>query len=116
MNDKEFVLDNVETINADVKNIDELCCSLEHSTIFAIDYIQTFATDLLKLQYENNQLQSNWNSLRELIEDEKTRLAKECSHTYEDSLGKTKLVNEDIFNELNKISKRINELEGKDIK
>lgn len=58
--------------------------------------------------------QSNWNSLRELIEKEKTRLAKECSHTYEDSLGKTKLVNEDIFNELNKISNRMNELEGKD--
>ena len=66
------------------------------------------------LQEQINELQSNWNSLRELIEKEKTRLARECSHIYEDSLGKTKLVNEDIFNELNKISKRMNELEGKD--
>ena len=58
------------------------------------------------------QLQSNWNSLKELIEEEKTRLAKECSHTYEDSLGKTKYVNENIFNELNKISDKMNDLEG----
>lgn len=71
---------------------------------FINDYSVTFYSP----QY--HKLQSNWNSLRELIEKEKTRLAKECSHTYEDSLGKTKLVNEDIFNELNKISDRMNEL------
>lgn len=75
------------------------------------DIIET----LNNLKEENNQLQSNWNSLRELVEKEKTRLAKECSHTYEDSLGKTKLVNEDIFNELNKISDKMNKLERGEI-
>ena len=61
-------------------------------------------------------LQSNWNSLREWLENEKTRLAVECSHTYEDSLGKTKSVNEDIFNELNKVLDKMNELESGDNK
>ena len=70
--------------------------------------------NLEKTENKYNQLQSNWNSLREWLEKEKTRLARECSNIYEDSLGKTKLVNEDIFNELNKILDKMNELERKD--
>lgn len=46
------------------------------------------------------------------LENEKDRLARECSNIYEDSLGKTKLVNEDIFNEINKISKKYKEITG----
>ena len=37
------------------------------------------------------------------LEDEKDRLARECSNIYEDSLGHTRLVNEDKFNEVNDI-------------
>ena len=85
---------------------------VKNRTISFGDFIKFYDVPEYVINYIN-QLQSNWNSLRELIEKEKTRLAKECSHTYEDSLGKTKLVNEDILNELNKISKRMNELEGK---
>ena len=36
------------------------------------------------------------------LEKEKDRLARECSQIYEDSLGKTRLVNEDVFNEVDK--------------
>lgn len=36
------------------------------------------------------------------LEDEKDKLARKCSNIYEDSLGKTRLVNEDIFNEVEK--------------
>ena len=50
--------------------------------------------------------------LRSWLEDEKDRLARECSQIYEDSLGKTRLVNEDIFNEVNRIISKLNELEG----
>lgn len=50
--------------------------------------------------------------LREYLEEEKNRLARECSQIYEDSLGKTRLVNEDIFNEVNKIIAKIEELES----
>lgn len=66
------------------------------------------------LQQENQQLKNNWNELKKFIEKEQDRLARECSQIYEDSLGKTKLVNEDIFNEIKNISNKMQELEGND--
>ena len=50
--------------------------------------------------------------LKTWLEEEKNRLAKECSQIYEDSLGKTRLVNEDIFDEVNRIILKLNELQG----
>lgn len=50
----------------------------------------------------------------EYLENEIKRLAKECSHTYEDSLGKLLYVNEDIFNEVNKILSKYKEIIGSD--
>lgn len=51
----------------------------------------------------------------EFLENEKDRLARECSHIYEDSLGKTRLVNEDIFNEVDTILSKYKEIiVGKD--
>ena len=52
----------------------------------------------------------------EYLENEKNRLAKECSHTYEDSLGKLLYVNEDIFNEVNRILLKYKEIIGGDNK
>lgn len=46
------------------------------------------------------------------LEDELDRLARECSQIYEDSLGKTRLVNEDIFNEVNKILSKYKKIIG----
>ena len=46
------------------------------------------------------------------LENEKDRLARECSHIYEDSLGKTRLVNEDIFNEVDTILSKYKEIIG----
>lgn len=46
------------------------------------------------------------------LENEKDRLARECSHIYEDSLGKTRLVNEDIFNEVDTILSKYKEITG----
>ena len=48
----------------------------------------------------------------EYLEDEKDRLARECSQIYEDSLGKTRLVNEDIFNEVNDILQKYKSIIG----
>lgn len=48
------------------------------------------------------------------LEDEKDRLARECSNIYEDSLGKTKLVNKDTFNEINDVLKKYKEIIGDD--
>ena len=44
------------------------------------------------------------------LEKEKDRLARECSRIYVDSLGKTRLVNEDIFNEVDKILSKYYEI------
>ena len=51
----------------------------------------------------------------ECLENEKDRLARECSHIYEDSLGKTRFVNEDIFNEVDTILSKYKEIIGSDI-
>lgn len=48
------------------------------------------------------------------LEDEKDRLARECSNIYEDSLGHTRLVNEDIFDEINDVLKKYKEIIGDD--
>lgn len=48
------------------------------------------------------------------LEEEEDRLARECSNIYEDDLGKTRLVNEDIFNEVNNILKKYKKIIGDD--
>ena len=58
---------------------------------------------------------ANYNQQKEFIlylENEKDRLARECSQIYEDSLGKTRLVNEDIFNEVNDILQKYKSIIG----
>lgn len=48
------------------------------------------------------------------LEDEKDRLARECSNIYEDGLGHTRLVNEDIFDEINDVLQKYREIIGDD--
>lgn len=48
------------------------------------------------------------------LEDEKDRLARECSNIYEDSLGHTRLVNEDIFDEINDVLQKYKSTIGDD--
>ena len=52
--------------------------------------------------------------LEEWLEEEQDRLARETSHIYEDSLGKTRLVNENIYEEVQKIKDKLKELKGSD--
>ena len=74
--------------------------------------IKPYWQNRIMLLEENNQLKEQKKKLRSWLEEEKVRLARECSQIYEDSLGKTRLVNEDIFNELNNVLSKLNELEG----
>lgn len=71
-----------------------------------------------KANYEEKELLNNMvNTINDLCEEkqkiidylkkEQYRLARECSPIYEDSLGKTRLVNEDIYNEVSKILSKI---------
>lgn len=61
---------------------------------------------------ELNECLSQQKEFIEYLEKEKDRLARECSQIYEDSLGKTRLVSEDIFNEVDKISIKYKEIIG----
>lgn len=57
-----------------------------------------------------SKLEKEKQELIDFIKKEQDRLSRECSQIYEDSLGKTRLVNEEIYNEvsliLSKIEKR----------
>lgn len=54
-----------------------------------------------------NDLCEEKQELIDYLKEEQNRLARECSQIYEDSLGKTRLVNEDIYNEVSKILSKI---------
>lgn len=55
MEDKEWVLKNIEEICANTRDVDEVCIALEHSTIFATEMIQNLTKTILDLQQENQQ-------------------------------------------------------------
>lgn len=75
-----------------------------------------------KYRFESKYRDKNYKLLRKkdtqqkefirYLEDEKDRLARECSNIYEDSLGKTRLVSEDVFNEVNKNLQKYKEIIG----
>lgn len=61
---------------------------------------------------KNNNLETQQKEFIKWLEDEKDRLARECSSIYEDSLGHTRLVNEDIFDEINDILQKYKSIIG----
>lgn len=67
------------------------------------------------LEEENKKYKDQQKEFINYLENEKDRLARECSQIYEDSLGKTRLVNEDIFNEVDTISLKYKSIIGDDI-
>lgn len=89
--------------------------------------IQANKDKIEKLEKQNERLKKKSKSLQsqlkekeevekefiKYLEAEKDRLAREVSQIYEDSLGKTKLVNEDIFNEINNVLSKYNEILSK---
>lgn len=64
------------------------------------------------LEKENIKYKNQQKEFINFLENEKDRLARECSQIYEDSLGKTRLVNEDIFNEVDTILSKYKEIIG----
>lgn len=78
------------------------------------DYEDFLLDKIEEKDKEIERLNNIIDELEKWLEEEQDRLSRECSHIYEDSLGKTKLVNEDIFNEITKIKDKLKELkEGK---
>ncbi len=71
--------------------------------------------DNLKNISKIEEMENQQKEFIEYLENEKDRLVRGCSNVYEDSLGKTRLVNEDIFNEVDTIlSKYKSIIGGKD--
>ena len=64
------------------------------------------------LEEENKKYKNQQKEFIEWLENEKDRLARECSPTYEGSLGKKRFVNEDIFNEVDKILSKYKKIIG----
>ena len=62
------------------------------------------------LEEENKKYKNQQKEFIDWLENEKDRLARECSRIYVDSLGKTRLVSEDIFNEVDKILSKYEEI------
>ena len=62
------------------------------------------------LEEENKKYKNQQKEFVDWLENEKDRLARECSRIYVDSLGKTRLVSEDIFNEVDKILSKYEEI------
>lgn len=77
------------------------------------DYLEA----LIKKQeraYEIAKMKEQQEEFIKYLEDEKNRLATECSNIYEDSLGHTRLVNADKFDEANKILQKYRSIIGCD--
>lgn len=62
--------------------------------------------------YEIAKMKEQQEEFIKYLEDEKDRLATECSNIYEDSLGHTRLVNADKFDEANEILQKYKEIIG----
>lgn len=72
------------------------------------EYQDTYKDVRIEIKEYKNQQKEFINYL----EDEKDRLARECSQIYEDSLGHTRLVSEDIFDEVNDILQKYKKIIG----
>lgn len=70
--------------------------------------------DYIDCTHRNTELLGQQKEFISYLENEKDRLARECSNIYEDSLGKTRFVNEDIFNEVDTILSKYRSIIGCD--
>ena len=62
---------------------------------------------IMSIADERDRLLVEKQELIDYLKKEQDRLVIECSPIYEDGLGKTRLVNEDIYNEVSKILSKI---------
>ena len=68
--------------------------------------------EFIDMTRRNTELLEQQKEFIKWLEDEKNRLARELSNLYEDSLGHTRLVNEDIFDEVNDILQKYKSIIG----
>lgn len=130
MRDEEFVKKYEELLDKGYCNCNEMNCIDNNSSrriLNIVKRLQLEEDDLLKenrelrkklensFSYEEYDYQVNRNielrkekqELIEYLKKEQERLARECSFIYKDSLGKERLVSEDIYDEVSKVLSKI---------
>ena len=80
MEDKKWVLENVEEICADTRDVDEVCMALEHSTIFATEIIQNLTKTILDLQQELSIANDKLKKIEKYIEVSKEHITTKYSN------------------------------------
>jgi hypothetical protein len=110
------LFDEMSNWREEVKELKKLLEEKNKPQIFieTQDMEERYAEGLYQdyLEEENKKYKNQQKEFISYLENEKDRLARECSHIYEDSLGKTRLVNEDIFNEVYTILSKYKEIIG----
>ena len=94
---------------------DEYMLGLYNGMEYIISLFETREPNYISgkdVKFTNNKTQQK--EFISYLENEKDRLARECSQIYEDSLGHTRLVNEDKFNEVNDILQKYKSIIGDD--
>lgn len=117
INDEEAIIifnslvgekENCQTVKTLLKENQELKKQLEDSN----EKIILLQASEPMLNYKKALEETQQKEFIKYLEDEKDRLARECSNIYEDSLGHIRLVNEDIFDEVNEILQKYKETVG----
>jgi hypothetical protein len=110
------LFDEMESWREDTQKLKKLLEEKNKPQIFidTQDMEERYAEGLYQdyLEEENKKYKNQQKEFINYLEDEKDRLARECSNIYEDSLGHTRLVNEDIFDEINDVLKKYKEIIG----
>lgn len=105
---KEQYDEYLEKINKLIKENQELKKQLENNSKINVSdhkYASTCEDKVIILETQQKEF-------IKYLEDEKDRLTRECSNIYEDSLGHTRLVNADIFDEVNEILQKYKSIIG----
>lgn len=90
---------------------DEYMLGLHNGMEYIIALFETREPNYISgkdVEFTNNRTQQK--EFIKYLEDEKDKLAREISNLYEDGLGHTRLVNEDIFDEINDILQKYKEI------
>lgn len=103
--DIPIVVEQLKKLEQENKQLKEEIEELKQAKLIMIDYQD--------LEQRNIDLNSILTELEEWLEKEQDRLVREISAIYEDSLGRYKLLNEDIYKEIDKIKNKIQELKEK---
>lgn len=96
-------IEELKITNEDINLLKEMKENCLKASVYKDEKRLLKANAITKFLVEHQEKQE----LIEFLKEEQDRLARECSHIYEDSLGRTRLVSEDIYNEVSKILSKI---------